>query len=78
MALVRATRLGIGSHGGKVKPGTQFEHEGPLASWMELVDGAEAPSPAPSEASPEAVEESTSEAVAVTETKARKPRKGAE
>jgi len=37
MALVRATQLGVGSHGGKIKPGQVFEHAGPLASWMELV-----------------------------------------
>lgn len=52
MALVRATQLGVGSHGGKIKPGQVFEHAGPLASWMELVEGQ--PSPAPSKVEPEA------------------------
>lgn len=52
MALVRATQLGVGPHGGKIKPGDVFEHAGPLASWMELVEG-KAPSPAPSKAAAE-------------------------
>lgn len=51
MALVRATQLGVAAHGGKIKPGEVFEHAGPLASWMELVEGR--PSPAPSKVAAE-------------------------
>lgn len=79
MALVRATRLGVAAHGGKVKPGEVFEHAGPLASWMEQVEGGD-PSPAPSKTEVEAAPEPQSEAVEEapqTESKARK-RKGAE
>lgn len=49
MALVRAIALGVDALGGKVRPGAVFEHAGPLASWMELVEGGD-PSPAPSKA----------------------------
>lgn len=52
MALVRATQLGVSPQGGKIKPGQVFEHAGPLASWMELVEGGD-PSPAPSKAAAE-------------------------
>lgn len=64
MALVRATMLGVDAQGGKVKPGKVFEHAGPLASWMELVEGGD-PSPAPSKSEPEApAPEQKSEAAA--------------
>lgn len=46
MALVRAKSFGVDPQGGKVHVGKQFEHEGPLASWMELVEGGDL-SPAP-------------------------------
>ncbi len=69
MALVRATQLGVGPHGGKIKPGDVFEHAGPLASWMELVGGQ--PSPAPSKVEAEkpapAVEAETTEPEAAGE-----------
>jgi hypothetical protein len=83
MALVRAIRLGVAAHGGKVKPGEVFEHAGPLASWMELAEGGD-PSPAPSktevEAAPEPQSEAAGEKPAEDKRKLRnrKPAEGAE
>ncbi len=74
MTRVRAKSLGVDAQGGKVRIGKEFDHEGPLASWMELVK-ADDPLPAPSAPEPPQVEQS--EAAPVAETKARK-RKGAE
>lgn len=78
MALVRAKSLGICQQGKRRRPTDlePFEHEGPLGTWMELVAGAEAPSPAPS--APEPIEIQSEAVAEVTEAKARKPRKGAE
>lgn len=83
MALVRATRLGVAAHGGKVKPGEVFEHAGPLASWMEFV--GDAPSPAPSkieakESAPQPQSEAAEEKPAEDKRKLRnrKPAEGAE
>lgn len=73
---VRATKLGVGAHGGRILPGQEFEHEGKLGTWMAPVEG-QAPSPASTE--PPVQEQIVSGVVAeATETKARKPRKGAE
>lgn len=64
MALVRALQLGVSAQGGKVKPGQVFEHAGPLASWMELVEGGD-PYPAPSKSEAQApAPEQQSEAAA--------------
>jgi len=50
MALVRIISMGVGPHGGKIKPSaTPIEWSGPLGSWMELVEG-EAPSSPPAPA----------------------------
>lgn len=70
MALVRATQLGVASHGGKIKPGEVFEHAGPLASWMELVEGQPSPAPSKVEAekpAPAVGAETTTESEAVGE-----------
>lgn len=87
MALVRATRLGVAAHGGKVKPGEVFEHAGPLASWMDLVgnDSAKDLPSSPSkiateDPAPEPQSEAAGEKPAEDKRKLRdrKPAKGAE
>jgi hypothetical protein len=52
MALVRAKSFGVGPHGGKVREGVIFEHEGALGSWMELVGEVSSPPAVPSTIAP--------------------------
>lgn len=66
MALYRALALGVGPHGGKIKPGTVFEYDGAPGWWMEPVQVAE-PEPAPA-----AEEEPEAETIAEPRKRARK------